>query len=265
MIRLFRIASIMALALGLAAPAGWAKSAPQRSLLPVVRPVAGRPPQARPDKMIIVAGGNGVKISLRPIARPRHRPAAAAVAVVSAAPRAIGQTGPVCSRRAIIGQRLAAIPAKLRGCGLAQPVRVSQVSGVRLSTPAIVDCTTAKALDDWVRKGVKPAVGRLGGGVASLTVIASYSCRTRNSQPGAKISEHGKGHAVDIAAITLRNGVSLNVLKNWGRGAKGRLLKQFHRAACGIFGTVLGPNSDRFHRNHFHLDTARYRAGSYCR
>jgi hypothetical protein len=38
-----------------------------------------------------------------------------------------------------------------------------------------------------------------------------------------------------------------------------------HKAACGPFGTVLGPNSNRFHQDHFHFDTARYRSGSYCR
>jgi len=38
-----------------------------------------------------------------------------------------------------------------------------------------------------------------------------------------------------------------------------------HRAACGPFGTVLGPNADRFHQDHFHFDTARHRSGPYCR
>ena len=47
--------------------------------------------------------------------------------------------------------------------------------------------------------------------------------------------------------------------------AQGPLLKQMHKGACGTFGTVLGPNSDRYHRDHFHLDTARHRNGPYCR
>ncbi len=32
--------------------------------------------------------------------------------------------------------------------------------------------------------------------------------------------------------------------------AQGPILQKLHRAACGPFGTVLGPNSDRFHQNH---------------
>ncbi len=77
---------------------------------------------------------------------------------------------------------------------------------MKLSQAAVMDCTTAKALNDWVRNGVYPAVGRLGGGPSSLRVVAHYACRTRNSQRGAKISEHGKGRAVDIAGIRLKNG-----------------------------------------------------------
>jgi len=30
-------------------------------------------------------------------------------------------------------------------------------------------------------------------------------------------------------------------------------------------GTVLGPEANRFHRDHFHFDTAEYRSGPYCR
>ena len=33
----------------------------------------------------------------------------------------------------------------------------------------------------------------------------------------------------------------------------------------GGFGTVLGPESDQFHQDHFHFDTARHRGGPYCR
>jgi hypothetical protein len=87
----------------------------------------------------------------------------------------------------------------------------------------------------------------------------------RNNQPGAKVSEHGSGRAIDIAGIGLNDESEMSVLTDWNSGAKGRALRQMHRAACGPFGTVLGPEADRFHRDHFHFDTARYRSGSYCR
>jgi hypothetical protein len=62
--------------------------------------------------------------------------------------------------------------------------------GIALTTPATINCDTARALQTWVREGLVPAVGRTGGGVANLRVVASYACRTRNSQAGARLSEH---------------------------------------------------------------------------
>jgi hypothetical protein len=110
-----------------------------------------------------------------------------------------------------------------------------------------------------------PEVGRRGGGVTELRVAASYACRTRNSQKGARLSEHAKGHAIDISGFTYKDGSQITVLKNWGGGRDVKILKKVHRGACGPFGTVLGPNSDKFHRDHFHFDTARYRGGPYCK
>ena len=144
-------------------------------------------------------------------------------------------------------------------------MRITSVSGVAVTGKPTVDCATAKALNDWVRSGVMPAVGRTGGGLAQVHVIASYSCRTRNNQRGAKLSEHALGHAVDVSGVTLKDGTTLTVLDHWRSGRYGKLVKAMHRAACGPFGTVLGPNADRYHQDHFHLDTARYRSGSYCR
>ena len=137
--------------------------------------------------------------------------------------------------------------------------------GVRLSQPATLDCPTARSLGHWVSESAKPEVGRTGGGLSGLRVAAHYVCRTRNHRPGARLSEHGKGRAIDIAALQLRDGSEISVLEDWGQGPKGRVLRRVHRDACGPFGTVLGPESDRFHRDHFHFDTARHRGGPYCR
>ncbi|MEN8831703.1 MAG: extensin family protein [Pacificibacter sp.] len=37
------------------------------------------------------------------------------------------------------------------------------------------------------------------------------------------------------------------------------------KAACGPFGTVLGAETDTFHKDHFHFDTARCGSKSHCR
>jgi hypothetical protein len=63
----------------------------------------------------------------------------------------------------------------------------------------------------------------------------------------------------------MRDGSRVTVLSGWNDPEDGRLLRRLHRGACGPFGTVLGPNSDRFHQDHFHFDVARHRGGPYCR
>jgi len=171
----------------------------------------------------------------------------------------------LCGNPTLVGERIDPIPGRISGCGVSEPVRISEAGGLRLSMAAIMDCPTANALTRWIEDGVKPALDRRGGGPESLRVAAHYACRTRNHQPGARISEHGKGRAIDISGFRLADGTEIDVLTDWGSGRDGRALRQMWRAACGPFGTVLGPESDRFHRTHFHLDTAQYRSGPFCR
>jgi hypothetical protein len=173
--------------------------------------------------------------------------------------------GGLCGRPALAGEIIGPLSNPVDGCGSDHAIRLAAVGAIRLSQPATMDCPTARALEKWVKQSAKPEVGRMGGGLSGLRVVAHYACRTRNSQPGARISEHGRGKAIDIAALQLRDGSEIAVLSDWGQGPRGRVLRRTHKAACGPFGTVLGPNSDRHHRDHFHFDTASHRGGPYCR
>ncbi|WP_336244433.1 extensin family protein [Roseovarius autotrophicus] len=177
----------------------------------------------------------------------------------------VSRAGALCGVPGLSGTVSGLVPGAISGCGVERAVRLEAVHGVRLSQPATLDCPTARSLGRWVRKSAQPEVGRMGGGLAGLRVPAHYACRSRNHQSGARISEHGKGRAIDIAALQLRDGSEISVLDDWGKGQKGRILRRVHRDACGPFGTVLGPESDRYHRDHFHFDTARHRGGPYCR
>lgn len=177
-------------------------------------------------------------------------------------PRASGQ---LCGVRGLKGEVIPPITSSVAGCGVDAPVRVTHVDGVKLSQGAIMDCETAAALHRWVRGGVKPAVGRAGGGVTGLRVAAHYVCRPRNHRAGARVSEHGRGRAIDISAILLADGSEMSVYEDWNNSRHSRALRQMHRAACGTFGTTLGPGSDGMHEDHFHYDTARHRNGPYCR
>lgn len=257
---------------------------PAHSPLPRPRPDApvSAPPQSVPEQPAgplpaepSTEGAAGATMPgslFRPEPRPRPRPALPAQPTPSATPpvtprhdaAATAQArGALCGTRGIEGEPIAPIPAKVQGCGLADGVKVVAISGIPFSQPLTVDCPTAQAMKVWIDRGIVPAVGRKGGGIARIEILATYTCRPRNNQRGAKISEHGRGHAIDFGGVTLRNGKVIDVLTGWRSEA--RMLRAIHAAACGPFGTVLGPKADRFHLNHIHVDTARYRSGPYCR
>jgi len=200
--------------------------------------------------------------SLRPVARPAT-PAMAAKPPSRSSGN--GRIGRICRDRDLQGYEVGQVTGRLKGCGIRNAVKLYSVNGIELSQPVTVECDTAHALKTWIDRGMEPAVGRTGGGVVKLKVAAGYSCRTRNHKPGAKISEYGKGRAIDLSGFYLQNGDQISVLNDWGKGRYGRILREMHRSACGPFGTVLGPNADVHHRDHFHFDTARHRNGTYCR
>lgn len=179
-----------------------------------------------------------------------------------------GSRGAVCGDPQITGETLAPIVGRVRGCGIAAPVKVTAVAGVPLSVPAEVDCETAVALKTWVATALRPAVGNTGGGLKELTVWGSYECRSVDDIRGAGLSRHAKGRALDIGGYTLADGETVKVQTDWRRNSvNARELKAAYHAACGIFRTTIGPDGDRYHQNHMHFDTGGpdYPAGfDYC-
>lgn len=150
-------------------------------------------------------------------------------------------------------------------CGIADAVLVSEAAGVKLSRPALINMKTAKVLDHWLRHHAVPAFSDRGGGLVEIDVIAHYACRNRNGTRVKKLSEHALGNAIDISGFRTADGQTITVLKGWNSESEKSLLRTLHASACGPFGTVLGPNANRAHWDHFHFDTADYRRGSYCR
>ncbi|WP_254436170.1 extensin-like domain-containing protein [Ruegeria arenilitoris] len=262
-----------------AVSATWSNAAPlEQSLVPVTRPSeasvlafadpvpAEIRPKLRPETQVILAAATApTDVSVleqnAPI-RPLLRPKALELEVLFKK-RKLRKTS-VCGDIDIQGKPVGSVPGKIKACGIKDAVQVTSVSGVALSRPSTMDCGTAIALNKWVDKTVKPTFKRRGP-VVEIQVAAHYACRTRNNRKGAKISEHGKGRAIDISGFKMADGEVVTVLNGWRKNPSKRQLTKVWRGACGPFGTVLGPNADRYHKDHFHLDTARYRRGPYCR
>ncbi len=248
--------------------------APDISLRPVARaqPTIAQPAAAKVIQIqgvesisepSVQEGDERTRKGLFRALRPKQR--TERVTIFASKKRRALEKGKVCGDLDLQGSVVGRVPGRINGCGVKDAIKLRSVSGITLSQQSVMDCGTAKALKHWVERGMKPAVGRRGGGVSKIKVAAHYACRTRNNQKGTRISEHGKGRAIDISAFYLKDGSEISVLKHWQGGWRGKALRKMHKTACGPFGTVLGPNANRFHRDHFHFDTARYRSGSFCK
>ncbi len=153
--------------------------------------------------------------------------------------------------------------AGANGCGIEDPVRLSAVmtkdkTRVAITPPATMRCTTAEAIAHWIRDDVTPIAAALGAPLGGIANFASYECRGRNRVAGAQISEHGKGNALDIRALTLTNGKSYELTD---MAVMKEVRERLRVSACARFTTVLGPASDGFHEGHVHVDLAERRSG----
>jgi hypothetical protein len=147
-------------------------------------------------------------------------------------------------------------------CGIEDGVRLEAVflrdkTRVALTPPAIVRCTFAEAIVQWVREDLAPA-RTLGAPLRSLDNYAAYDCRGRNRIVGAKLSEHGKANAIDVRSVKLANGTVVG-LTDPQVGKDLRL--GLRKSTCARFTTVLGPGSDGYHEDHVHVDLAERTGG----
>lgn len=147
-------------------------------------------------------------------------------------------------------------------CGALQPfVMTAAANGhVQLNPPAMLRCPMIPAVERWVRETVRPAARHyLGRDLVELKVAASYSCRPMNHVSGGRLSEHGHANAIDIATFLFSDGEAVTVKGGWrGHPAEQAFLRAVHDGACREFTTVLGPEADSYHHDHFHLDLARH-------
>ncbi|API60861.1 hypothetical protein BSL82_00315 [Tardibacter chloracetimidivorans] len=149
------------------------------------------------------------------------------------------------------------------GCQATGSVQLLDV-GVPVTNLTALTCPMAAGLADWSRTVRQIARERLGSDIAKIESFGSYACRPVNNQTGGRLSEHARANAADIAAFVLADGRRITVEHGWG-GTDPRVrdfLRMAHRAGCRRFAIGLGPDSDRFHYNHFHFDMGR---GPYCR
>ena len=155
------------------------------------------------------------------------------------------------------------------GCGAAAAIKATHVAGVAIQPPGEFTCDMAEALHGWIANSVLPATRQnLKKKLVKINNASAYVCRRRNNSSNGKLSEHAKANALDIATLGFDDGSTISIKGDWsglrqlvGMSAQGTFLRQIRRDACIRFTTVLGPGSDAYHGDHFHIDVSRRKNG----
>lgn len=147
------------------------------------------------------------------------------------------------------------------GCGFHNAVRVDETS-VAVGEPFTLSCRSAVALAMWEHHFVAPAaLLRFGEAVTRIEHVGTYSCRNIYGREDAPLSRHATADAIDVTGFVLSNGQRVRVERSWGReDAEGLFLRDVRDGACSVFDSVLGPEYNEAHRNHFHLDRGGFSA-----
>lgn len=148
-------------------------------------------------------------------------------------------------------------------CGGEDMVRIDAVllpddKRVEVKPGAYLRCPMAEQLAIWIRNEAASRTATLGAALTAVDTYDDFSCRGRNRQTNGKLSEHGKGNAIDVRGFTLADGrfISLTDVN-----APKDMREALRDSACARFTTVLGPGSDGHHEGHIHLDMLERRNG----
>ncbi len=174
-------------------------------------------------------------------------------------------------REAGVSFRAAELPvraatAKHPTCGTPQAVvYLRGPAGIRYNVSPVVSCGMALGLARFEQALNEEAERYLGQKVARVEQGGTYNCRKMARYDF--VSEHAYANAIDIRSVTLKNGRKITVLASFGKldVAPKRPESLFLRALAnrlydeGTFSVVITPFFDALHRDHIHLDLARYR------
>ncbi len=130
--------------------------------------------------------------------------------------------------------------------------------GVLPLTPAGAgpSCAVSAGMVLWQREVMQPMARlHLGRQVVRIEHLGSYNCRRIAGSDS--YSQHADGNAIDISAFVLSDGRRVSLIDDWdapdGRSA---FLRTIRDGACPLFSTVLSPDFNRAHADHFHFDQA---------
>ncbi len=144
------------------------------------------------------------------------------------------------------------------GCSIIGAVQLIDI-GVPVTALKGMRCGLAAAFAGWARNAVAPAAHQiLGSDLVRIESYGTYVCRNVIGNPASagRRSGHAIANAVDIAGFILADGRRITIQDGWRSSDpdERRFLEVIHRSACKRFGTVLSPDYNAAHYNHFHLE-----------
>lgn len=168
------------------------------------------------------------------------------------------------------GARFEALPDRYLGQGCTNLGTVmmhalaSDEGQLGVSNIGPVTCPVSSAFAAWARFGADRAARQVfGQGLSSIQTMGSYSCR--NIAGSTRRSAHASADAIDIGGFVLADGTRISVAEGWNGSSREReFLRIVQRSACRRFDTVLGPDYNADHHDHFHLEGV-INGNSYCR
>ncbi len=170
-----------------------------------------------------------------------------------------------------VGAQFTALPDRYtgEGCSTVGTVHLAalrgDISNMSISNIGPVQCGVGTAFAAWARFGVDRAARQLlGSPLARIETMGSYACR--NVAGSARRSAHATAGAIDVSGFVLEDGRRISLTEDWhgGTSAEREFLRTVQRSACKRFGTVLGPEYNAAHRDHFHLEGV-IDGSSFCR
>jgi hypothetical protein len=172
--------------------------------------------------------------------------------------------------RAGVTFRAATLPVHTQSkivCGASQVVTyLHGPGGIAYDPSPLLTCAMALAMSSFERIMQEEAARIFRSPVARIEQLGTYNCRGIAAYKGI-VSEHSYANAIDLARFTLKSGTSFSVLSDFdaGEGPPARPAGAFLRVISlrgfdeDVFSNVLTPFWNASHKNHFHLDLARYR------
>ena len=145
-------------------------------------------------------------------------------------------------------------------CGISPHVSVTRLGAARLA-PLNTQCAIAARLYLWHRHDLDHAARKhLGSPVARIRHFGSFSCRRMRTSSGrsSRWSQHATANAVDIAGFVLADGRQIRMSDWQGTGPKAAFLRAARDGLCRWFNTVLSPDYNALHADHFHADMGRW-------